>query len=257
MMKLRELQAAFRADILRNEAGVAPAVLGDGLAPDARLRIYRNNTLITLTEALKATFPVVCRLVDERFFAYAADAYIRAHPPRAPCLSEYGGDFASFLEGFPPTASLAYLPDVARLEWALNEAYHAADAPPLDPAHIAAVPAERQAALRFTSHPAMRLFRSGFPVDRIWEANQPASADPGPIDLDAGGCALLIWRAGIEVRYRSLGDSRFAFLSALGNGASLEDAYRAGIALDADFDLTEALHEAFSGVLFTGFSEQG
>jgi hypothetical protein len=250
MMKLRELQAAFRADILRDGTGAAPLVLGDGLAPEARLRIYRNNSLITLTEALKATFPVVCRLVDERFFAYAADAFIRAHPPRAPCLAEYGGDFAAFLEGFPAASSLAYLPDVARLEWALNEAYHALDSPPLDPARIAAVPAERQAGLRLALHPAVRLFSSRFPIDRIWETNRASVAEPGTVDLDAGGCALLIHRAGIEVRYRPLEAGAFAFLAALAAGRTLEEACGEAEAVGSGFDLTGALHDALALGLF-------
>lgn len=250
-MKLRDLQAAFRADILRNEAGVAPFVLGDGLAPEARLQIYRNNSLITLTEALKATFPVVCRLVDARFFAYAADAFIREHPPRAPCLAEYGADFAAFLEGFPPTSALAYLPDVARFEWALNEAYHAPDAAALDPARIAAVPAERQAGLRFALRPAVRLFRSRFPIDRIWEANQAGVAEPGLVDLDSGGCALLIHRTGIEVRYRPLETGAFAFLAALAGGRTLAEACDAAETAARGFDLTETLRDAFALGLFT------
>jgi hypothetical protein len=35
---------------------------------------------------LEDTFPVVCRLVDKRFFAYAAHEYLREHPPHSRCL---------------------------------------------------------------------------------------------------------------------------------------------------------------------------
>jgi len=41
----------------------------------------------------EATFPVVCRLVDRRFFGFAADRYIHDHLPAGPCLFEYGGTF--------------------------------------------------------------------------------------------------------------------------------------------------------------------
>ena len=50
---------------------IAPTRSAGGIAPERRIQVYRNNRLITLGEALKATFPVVCRLVDERFFDYA------------------------------------------------------------------------------------------------------------------------------------------------------------------------------------------
>ena len=121
--------------MLGGDAGAAAREIeADGLAPEARLEIYRHHVLTTLTSALEATFPVVCRLVDRRFFAYAADRYLRAHPPTGPCLFEYGDSFPDFLAAFPPCRDLAYLPDVARLEWAMNAALHAADVDAIDPA---------------------------------------------------------------------------------------------------------------------------
>src|SRR5262245_42529788 len=78
MPALHEVQAAFRDALLGgDDAWAAAAIACDGIAPDARLRIHRHHVLVTLTAALKATYPVVCRLVDARFFDYAADAYIR------------------------------------------------------------------------------------------------------------------------------------------------------------------------------------
>ena len=89
MPALRDVQAAFRRAVLGgDDAPAAAMVAGDGMAPDARLRVYRHHVFTTLTAALTATYPVVCRLVDERFFNYAADRYIRARPPSAPCLFE-------------------------------------------------------------------------------------------------------------------------------------------------------------------------
>src|SRR4029450_8564106 len=111
---LRELQGAMAASVLRNTDAPPAAVRPpDGIAFEGRLQVYRNNTFSSLTAALKDSFPVVCRLVDERFFGYAAQEYIRIHPPRAPRLAEYGADFAGFLDGFEPVHHLAYLPDVA------------------------------------------------------------------------------------------------------------------------------------------------
>jgi hypothetical protein len=74
MTSLRELQRDVRAALLGSEdAGAAALVAADGLAPEARLQIYRHHVFTTLTAVLQAVFPVVCRLVDERFFGYAAD----------------------------------------------------------------------------------------------------------------------------------------------------------------------------------------
>src|SRR2546425_8674290 len=82
MSSLRELQAGFRAALLAgDERGVAPDVVDDGVNASARLAVYRHHVRTSLTAALEATFPVVCRLVDWRFFGWLADCYVRAHPP--------------------------------------------------------------------------------------------------------------------------------------------------------------------------------
>ena len=73
MFRLRDLQRAMGQTVLaRDEGSIVSAILGDGLVPAQRLSIYRNHYNISLTEALKATFPVTSRLLDPRFFAYAA-----------------------------------------------------------------------------------------------------------------------------------------------------------------------------------------
>ena len=117
MSSLRELQAGFRAALLADdERGVAPDVVDDGLSASARLAVYRHHVFTTLTAALEATYPVVCRLVDRRFFGWVADQYVRVRPPAGPCLFEYGADFPEFVAAFPACAHLPWLADVARLE---------------------------------------------------------------------------------------------------------------------------------------------
>jgi hypothetical protein len=66
---------------------VAQAFTANGKDAERRLNIYRNNSFISLTGALKSNFPVTMRMVDERFFAYAANAFIADHPPREPRLA--------------------------------------------------------------------------------------------------------------------------------------------------------------------------
>jgi hypothetical protein len=242
MSPLRELQAAVADSVLHAADGpLAAMIREDGIGFDRRLQVYRNNTFSSLTAALKDNFPVVCQLVDERFFGYAARDYIRAHPPTAPRLAEYGGDFADFLAGFEPARHLTYLPDVARLEWAINEAYHAAEAPRLDPARIAALPQERYAALRFVPHPSCRLFASRFPIDRIWQAHQPGGDLETRIDLSSCGCRLLIDRNDGDIRFLGLDAAGFAFAEAVLTASPLQEAYEAAAAVAADFDLIGAL----------------
>jgi len=245
MLTLRELQAALRNALLGDAPELAAGeIAGDGLAPETRLAIYRHHVFTTLTAALKATFPVVCRLVDERFFGYAVDCYIRGQPPAAPCLFEYGATFPEFLAAFPPCRHLGYLPDVARLEWALNIAEHAADVEAMDPARLGEVPVAEMAHLTFTFEPSMSLLQSPWPVDQIWRANQDHGASGAlTVDLAAGDVRLEIRRVDGIAIMRVLDAGTHALRNALAHGSTLEQAASAALATDPGFDLTQALHQ--------------
>src|SRR5919197_41173 len=158
MSSLRELQAGFRAALLDgDDARVAREIADDGLGAAARVAVYRHHVFTSLTAALEATYPVVCRLVDRRFFGWAADRYIRAHPPAGPCLFEYGDAFPAFLAAFEPCADLPWLADVARLEWAMTVAQHAPDASPLEPDAWRAVDPTALARLSLRFDPSVTL----------------------------------------------------------------------------------------------------
>jgi hypothetical protein len=230
MPTLRELQAGFRAALLAgDERAVTAEVRADGLDAAARLAVYRHHVFTSLTAVLESTYPVVCRLVDPRFFRYAADRYIRAQPPASPCLFEYGATFPDFLGAFPACRHLAYLPDVARLEWAINTALHAPDAAPIQPATLGALPA-------VALHPSVTLLHSPWPIDAIWRAGQPEATD-GPVDLQAGAVRLQVWRDHDEAVIRALSPADFAFREILGRAGGLEAAAEAARAAEPDADL--------------------
>ena len=184
MPSLAEIQRNFRRAILEGaEDSVAAFVLEDGLTAADRLAVYRNNVVASLTRVLKETFPVICRLVDERFFDYAAHEFIKLHPPRQPCLLEYGAAFPDFLAAFPPCAGLVYLADTARLEWLMSEAATAADAAPLPLNALKGISAEDIPRLTFGFHPSIRYLASPWPIDRIWRINRPGVESEETIDL--------------------------------------------------------------------------
>lgn len=251
----RDLERDFAAALLGDPpAELVAEVLGDGLAPAARLSIYRHHVLATLTDALQTTFPVVARLVDERFFAYVADQYIRRHPPEGPCLFEYGASLADFLAAFPACQHLEYLPDVARLEWAINRALHADDAVALDPRWLAAVPPDEVGWLRFRLHPSVSLLESRWPLDRIWRANQPGADPEATVSLDDGGVRLLVCRRDDSVVLRPLTSGDYRFREALAHGRDLEHAAWTAHASDTAFDLTRALREVLDEESLVGAS---
>lgn len=241
MPTLHEIQTAFAHVLLGKEASaVSAAVLSDGMSREARLNIYRNNVMVSLKDVLKSTFPVVFKLVGERFFLYATEDFIHRHPPRRPCLDEFGAGFGDFLETFPPCRELVYLADVARLEWLLHAAYTAPGTEPIAPSALAGVDARTFADVAITLDPSLGYLASPWPVDRIWRANQHVE-DDGVICLDGGGVRLEVRRSGSDVGFRTLDPATFAFRKALADGGAIANATAAALAVESDFDLTGAL----------------
>ncbi|MGH8800500.1 MAG: HvfC/BufC family peptide modification chaperone, partial [Casimicrobiaceae bacterium] len=183
----------------------ALGVVAGAIGAAARIEIYRDNLLGNYKSALAATFPVVRRLVGAPFFDAAVEAFVRACPSTRGDVNRYGGELSRFLASYGPAQGLDYLPDVACLEWAIDQAGIAADAPPFDFRALAAVPEALHRDLCFVLHPSAQLLESRFPILRIWQVNRPDCADPPPIDLGEGGDSLLIVRGAPGMRVERLG----------------------------------------------------
>lgn len=225
MLALAELQTRMRDVILGGDAHTLQGVVADDrLGHAQRLNVYRNNTTILLREALGANFPVVQALVGDDFFAVLCRSFVRTHPPQSPCLFEYGGDFAAFIDRFPSAQSVPYLGDVARLEWAQVEALHAAGGRVLSAQALSGIAPQDYDQLVFTFHPAFRLVTSPYPVHSIWAAHQPGANPEPAIALDQGGEAVLITRPGTEVGLIPLTATEGRAVERLSSGMALLDA---------------------------------
>lgn len=212
-----------------------------------RFDIYRNNVLVSLTDALEQCFPVIDRLVGNEFFRAMAREFARMHPPRTPLLGAYGAEFPYFLAGFPPVADLGYLPDVARLELAMRESYHAADANPLPAEALGRVPPQQLVLSRLKFAPSVRLLRSAWPIYAIWQANMNAGPSPEMRAED-----VLIGRPNYDPRLWHLPDGGAEFVSALASGQTIGEALDAP---EADFDLTAVLEVLLQAGAITDLTE--
>lgn len=239
-LALAELQSAFRAACLgRDSPAFAALIDGARIGAEARLRIYRHHVFDSLSTALAATFSTVHALVGDGFFRALARDYIAVTPPAAPVLSEYGADFADFIERHARTGELVYLADTARLDWALTRAYGADAGAALSAAHLAAIAPEALGELCLRLRGGASLLRSPYPVDRIWAISR--GAEEGPVDLASGGVALVVFQRDEDAAFAALSPGEWALLEACDGATSLADAVeRAGAADDA-FDFTAVL----------------
>lgn len=215
----------------------APASGLRGARDIARFEVYRASFEANLGDALRDTYPVVNRLVGEDFFGQVARAYQRAHPSRSGDLHEYGAHFATFLAAQDSVGDLPYLPDLARLEWQAHQTFHAADGAPLALAALTELPPEAYGGLCLL--PCVRLMRSEFPVQRIWQVNQENWEGDPAVSLEEGGVRLAVTREGLNIVLLPLEAGTYELAYALTERGNLGAAIEA--TADAD-SLGRALH---------------
>lgn len=241
MPTLLELQAAMRRGVLTgDDTDIAPHVVGPAAKSD--LSVYRNNFLTNAAFALRLSFPAIRLLVGEEFFEGAARTFASGCPPHTSCLNDYGAEFATFLEHFPPATGIAYLADVARLEWAVDAVLHADDTAPLDVSSLANLSADRAGGVAFAPHPGVRLVRAGYPSDVIRRAVLARDDKAlGQIDLSEGPVLLLVERTSDAVAIQRMDEKVWAFTKDLFAGRPLADALARATAIDATAILAEHL----------------
>jgi hypothetical protein len=201
-----------------------------------RYSVYRNNVTVSLVNALAAVFPATLRITGSDFFRMMARVHVRTAPPTSPLLFEYGREFPAFIERYEYAGSMPWLADVARIERAWLDAYHAADAEPLSPAALAAISPDQLEGIVLAPHPATRIVRSRYSALTIFSANR--TNDPvARIDASEPEDAL-VTRPALDVVARRLPPGGAVFLDHLIAGEPFGVAVAA--ALDehgAEFDL--------------------
>jgi hypothetical protein len=238
------MSARFEADwqscvgdaVLDASLPVPSGITGGPRASTARrFGVYRNNAVMGQVLTLEDAYPVTARLVGTEFFRAMAAAYCMGEVPRSPVMAEYGASFPAFMDRFPPAQSLPYLGDVARLERAWVEAYHANESPVLEPdALLVAISGDAHA--QVVLHPSIRLVHSIYPVASIWEANtDPVAAQC--VHLDEGPESCVVARPAQDVEVYRLRQGGITFLAGLMRGEDLTSAAALAVNTADDFDL--------------------
>jgi len=223
-----------------------------GFSPERRFAVYRNNVCVGLIDALAERFPVCRQLVGDEFFRAMARRYMREVLPRTPMLFEYGDRFATFVASFEPARELPYLSDIARLEYAIGQAYHAENAAPLPMDVIRTLPLDRLEEATATLHPSTHVVASKYPIVSIWRrhmSNEPMA----PLELDRGEEALVV-RPELAVVVAVLPAGGSAFVHALNAGRTFERAVQAATGIAGDFDLTACLQALFVAEAFVAIA---
>jgi uncharacterized protein (UPF0276 family) len=214
---------------------------GNDVLAAARLAIYRGNLSANWEKALSSAYPVIQQLVGDAFFGALARAYGKSHPSVDADLNRFGEHFSAFLAGFEHAAAYPYLPDMARLEWAVHQAHYAPDLPALGAADFAALTPPELEASRFQLHPACAIVALNWAVAGLWLAHRP-DGPPFPAEMRTPGCAL-VCRPGWQAQVHAIAPASQAALALLARGASFGAALDAAFAIDEDFDVAGNLRQ--------------
>jgi hypothetical protein len=213
-LNLRELQALLYRLITAPE-GVAAGLKAEAHPVDLntiisgderigaanRLGIYADAYFYRVLDALREDFPAILAVVGEDEFHNLITGYLVAYPPTEPSLLDAGRHLGEYLESTVEFDRWPFLTDLARLERALIESFHAANVIPLDGATMQSIPPAEWPGVPMRLHPSVRLVRVGWRIDEVVRAVVQHSIEvprPSPEPI-----TLIIWRQRNEALYRA------------------------------------------------------
>ncbi len=215
--------------------GAVQTLYSQAQDPDGRgLKVYQANGHVMAWRALQAAYPVVEQLLGGESFAELARALWHAQPPSRGDIAQWGSGLAEFLQASAQLQDEPYVPDVARVEWALHRAGNASDAV-ADLSTLALLTSHEPERLRLELAPGCAVLGSAWPIASIVCAHLQGSPS-----LQEAGAQLrahlaqdsVVWRQGLRAQLREAQPGELAYVAQLLQGASLGQALDAATELD-------------------------
>ena len=229
---LQEVQRWLKSKILpesRTSSGIPAVELNpQGNAPGAeRLVVYADGDLARVEEALAEVYETIRHVVGRTAFQELAESYARRYPSHDYNLSLVGRHLPDHVAQLPLAGELPFLPDLARLEWLVAQAFHAFDQPPMETAQAAGWSLEEWARARVFFQPSVGSVSSAWPILDIWQAREKPVAEIR-IELVNRPQQVIVFRQGHQVRCALLTEHQQALLSRLLRSQPLGTACEAG-----------------------------
>jgi hypothetical protein len=237
---LADVQARVRTALVTGDLASVDAMLRGGRDPSRRFAIHHRHYETSLVEALLTRYPATVWLLGSDPVTAAARAFVRAYPPRKPCIAEYGEDFPCFLAGSRGVADLPYLADFSTLEWQVGRLALGADGPRVTLSQLAALGPVLLEQSRLALQSGVTYLHVTWNVDELMTAYLSGTI-PDRFELNAGDVWLEVRGNRGEVRITRLTHALFAFRVAVRDGQAVGDAAAAALDVDASLDPGEAL----------------
>ena len=182
-----------------------------------RINIYANAYFYRLLECLKEEYPATLAVIGSNDFAGLTHDYLVWWPPTEPSIFYAGRYLAEFLRNHDLAKCRPFLAELARLERATLDAFHAPDTPVLADEAMRAIPALQWPTIELRSHPGVEILRGQWRVTEVLGAVELGDKWVEPARETN---AVIVWRRGTRVHYRILEDAETDALALLQKGAS-------------------------------------
>ncbi len=228
---------------------------GPRMTPAERVQIYRDGYRGRLVECLADDYPAVQFLLGEAAFEAMAHDYVAEHPSRSPSLNGFGQSMASFLAARADAAGAPgvgpFAADLARIEWAIVEAIHAAPSPPLTLDRFEHMTPDQWATARLVPAASAVVLRLAYDANAYYQAfrDDARPSPPGPAPS-----ATLVHRKGWVVWRSDLTPSMTRLLETIVAGAPLGEALASSISDEDEGTQAHVTHwfrDWVSGGVFT------
>lgn len=197
---------------------------GGEFTADRRIAVYQNNYHQGLISALETSYPNCRKTVGDQYFGQLAGHYITAHPPQEADLNQYGSSFPSFIremqEQRPELSGMAYLSDLAALDWLLYQVYFSPDRKTWPAAQFQELTAEQQAEVSLCLSPDVYYLSSDWPLYELWQLNRDEAES---VDLDAVTQRefLVLYRDTYQAAIEPVSEHEFKMLAAIQEGQTI------------------------------------
>jgi hypothetical protein len=219
---LAEIQLALAERILGGDAPDLDAWIAVPPGVDAaeRLSAYTNGYPARIRESLREAYPALLHILGDRSFAELAERYLPHVPAGEPNLNFVGSALPGFVAHDSLARDLPFLPDLARLEWAVNDCFHARLADPFDALACEDWKPEAWSSACIDFQPGTALVRSPWPVRALRECRNVAREEID-VDLVDRPENVLVHRADLDVVTRVVDDTEAEALDLLLAGEPL------------------------------------
>jgi len=251
---LADFQAHVHGAIVGGDASPLAPLLTGSRDPLKRFAIHQRHFSSHLARTLVGKFPAMEWLAGSSFMLAAAGAFIRACPPRAPCIAEYGEGFPAFVGARAEAQQVPWLRWVGELEWRLGHAALAIEHAPLAPAALTEIAPERLADCALVLQPGLHYLAAPWPVDSLLglflsdERPERYALDPEDVFLELRGARGAFSMTRLE-------PGSFAFRRALACGESIGGAAEQALAEDPAFDAGRDLVQIIAAGLATAIHD--